>query len=119
MQEAKDRHIGACYKQSYLAYHIAACESFKELLDLLEKNEKLGNQPLTSFSRSEPKEFTYAVICMTIRQVRNGGQIQWIARAEGLRAKVAELVLSNNYGDVIPEDIRTDYLKTPENGGTN
>lgn len=32
-------------------------------------------------------------------RVRYGERIQFITRANGLRAKVAELVLANNYGD--------------------
>lgn len=95
----------ACYKQTYLSYHIAKCESYKELLDLIKKGEELGNTPITSFSRSEPKEYNYKDVCGSIKRVRGGGPINWVTRAEGLRAKVAELHLANNYGNEIPEDI--------------
>ena len=89
------------YKQSYASYHIERCGSFQELLDFLEKNER-NNGIIVSYSRNTPREHTYLGIVSKIRLVLAGDNIQWITRSEGLRAKVAELVLSHNYGEAIP-----------------
>jgi len=95
------------YKQSHMSYHIAECGSFKELLDLLKKSEHDGNGPIVSHSRTVEKEHSYDKICKGIKAVRRGLPINYITRAMGLRAKVAELVMANNYGDAIPEDLNT------------
>jgi hypothetical protein len=101
MEDRKNKTSGMCYKQSYAEHHIAKCGTFQELLEFLEKNERL-NGPIISFSRGYPIEHPYSMLINKIRAVKHGSFINWITRAEGLRAKVAELVLANNYDTDMP-----------------
>jgi hypothetical protein len=114
MQRAEDRHRGGCYKQSYASYKRANCESFEGLLDFLKKNEE-NNGPIISYSRVQSVEHTYQNICRGIKNVRAGGPINSITRSQGLRAKVAELVLANNYGSTIPDELLTFDEETAKN----
>ena len=104
MQRAEDRHRKGCYKQSYASYHVAKCESFQDLLDFLSKNEK-NNGPIISYTRPEGVEHTYDSLVSRIKMVIYGEKIQWITRAEGLRAKVAELALAQNYSEKMPNEL--------------
>lgn len=77
-----------------LTQEIIDCNSFKELKKVVEENA-----PFISHSRSTPVEWTAEIILTRINDVRNGAAINAMTRVNGLRAKVAELVLADNYGD--------------------
>jgi len=55
--------------------------------------------PFISYGKMTPKEWTEDQLLRNMELVRNGNPIQYVTRANGLRAKVAELILGKNYGD--------------------
>jgi len=89
------------YKQSYLSYHISKCGNFQELLDLLKQK---GIKP-------KGEEWSYKRLCFLILTVNEGAPINYITRENGLRAKVAELVLAKNYGLPLPEELIIKFNK--------
>ena len=87
------------YKTDYLTYHIGKCESFQELVDVLR------DQTIISYSRPISKEYSFEKLCRSIQGAAMSEQITFCTRAHGFRAKVAELLMSHNYGDPIPEEL--------------
>ena len=75
-----------------ITQHVINCDTYQELKEVIHKYA-----PFYSYSRSSPKEWTEKLLLNNIGKVRKGGPIQLITRVNGLRAKVAELILSNNY----------------------
>jgi hypothetical protein len=73
---------------------IINCESYKEL-----KAAVLSLAPFISYSRGIPKEWTAEMVLDGITAIKAGHPINRMTRANGLRAKVAELILANDYGD--------------------
>lgn len=95
--------IKDCYKQSYLSYKISQCGSFKDLVEVL----KGPNMPIVSYSRTKPIVYTASLILLGIKCVyHNQAFINTITRSEGLRAKVAELVMAKNYGEELPAELQ-------------
>jgi hypothetical protein len=89
------------YKQTILSHQIAAAEDFSTLLGAI---KEYG--PIISYSRPQPIEHSHLYCIRQIKRVLAGGPINLITRAEGLRAKVAELVLAKNYGDPLPKELQ-------------
>lgn len=56
--------------------------------------------PFVSYAKMTPKEWDADLLLRNMEAIRNRGEfINRITRANGLRAKVAELILGENYGD--------------------
>ena len=73
--------------------------SYKELVDIL---NEVGT--FISYSRPMPKEHNAERIIQGIGLIRQGWPINTVTRVCGIRSKVAELVISNNYGDPWEEE---------------
>lgn len=73
---------------------VIRAQSWIELKSIIKKYA-----PFISYSRTHPEEWSEERLLKNMDRVRYGERIQFITRANGLRAKVAELVLANNYGD--------------------
>jgi hypothetical protein len=86
------------YKQTFLSYHIAQAEDFEALLSVVEQHG-----PLISYSRPQPEEYNRNRCAIGIKRIMAGGPINMVTRAEGFRAKVAELILAKNYGEPLPK----------------
>jgi hypothetical protein len=83
------------YKVGYMTYHIAECKNFDELLKLLKENVLITSDG----------ELNYTDCCMQIAQAFATKVVQFCTRTDGFRAKVAELLMANNYGQDFPGDI--------------
>ena len=83
------------YKVSYMTYHVSECKNFDELLKLLKENI------LTTIDG----DLNYTDCCMQIAQAFGTQILQFCTRTDGFRAKVAELLMANNYGQDFPGDI--------------
>ena len=64
------------------------CKSWKELKDLIEVQA-----PFISYDREIPVEWTNGALSVNIEAVRTGYSVKEIPTVNGLRAKVAELML--------------------------
>ena len=84
------------YKVSYMTYHIAECKNFDELLELLKENVILI---------THDGDLNYNDCCLQIAQTFGTEKLQFCTRTDGFRAKVAELLMTNNYGQDFPGDI--------------
>ena len=73
--------------------------SYQELVKII---EEVGS--FVSYSRPYPVRWDAEKIIQGIKLVRKGWGINAITRVCGLRAKVAELVLSDNYGEPWEEE---------------
>jgi len=69
---------------------VHACKTFAELEAVIRKYE-----PFMSTSRPEPVYWYAAPLLARIQEVRNGGRLYLVTRANGLREKVMELVLKD------------------------
>jgi len=98
------------YKTDYLTYHIGRCESLQELVDLLR------DKVIVSHSRSMPKEHDFDKLCTSIRRAAVSKKINYCTRVGGFRTKVAELILSFNYSQPVPEELRLEVRE--KLGGT-
>jgi len=90
------------YKVDYLTYHIEKCGSFQELLDVLE-----GQELISHSSPGEPKRYDKAKAIRSIIGASQYGHLQYCTRAHGFRAKVAELLITHNYGDPFPDELKS------------
>ena len=77
-----------------LTQRVADCNSWMELKSLIK-----SQAPFISWAKITPKEWPQEKILTSMELVRSGAHINLITRANGLRAKVAELILGKNYGD--------------------
>ena len=77
-----------------LTQSVIECDSYKELVKVIR-----DNAPFISYSRNTPVEWTAERLIANIGAVRSGIPLNCITRANGLRSKVAELLLVDNYGD--------------------
>lgn len=83
--------------QDEITLKIVSANSYQELIDILNSLES----PVVSLSRGEDKPKIWGVdkIIRNVGHIRQGGSINLITRTHGLRSKIAEFILSNNYGD--------------------
>lgn len=81
------------------AEDIAGVGGFDELLIELKKGV------IVSGSQARLVDWNYKSNVDAIKKVRWGLPINCLTRACGLRAKVCELIISNNYGDDIPAEL--------------
>jgi hypothetical protein len=72
---------------------VLACTTMSDLRKVV---KELG--PFISYSRPDAKVWGAEKILLSIIAIRQGAAIEHMTRVNGLRAKVAELVLANNYG---------------------
>jgi hypothetical protein len=78
-----------------ITQQVIDCGSYKELCAVIRERA-----PFISYSRNTSIEWSADRIISNIKVVRNGGAfINGITRVNGLRSKVAELIMANNYGD--------------------
>ncbi len=89
------------FTETELTLKVIKCGSFQELLELMQKY-----QAVTSHSRTTPITWDYDKIVRGIRRIRQGYPINNMTRTCGLRAKVAELTMGNNYEDPIPDELQ-------------
>ncbi len=73
---------------------VLACESIADLRKVVKELA-----PFVSHSRPEAEPWGEFKILASIEAIRQGATINHMTRVNGLRAKVAELILANNYGD--------------------
>lgn len=83
--------------QEEITIKVINSNSYQELIDILNGLDT----PIVSLSRGEdnPKIWGVDKIIRNIGHIRQGGSINLITRTCGLRAKVAEFIMANNYGD--------------------
>ena len=72
---------------------VLACESMADLRKVV---KELG--PFISYSRPDAKAWGAEKILLSIIAIRQGATIIHMTRVNGLRAKVAELIMADNYG---------------------
>lgn len=73
---------------------VIRCNSWMEL-----KHYVRHFGPFISYSSGESKPWSAEQILANMEVIRHGGTLRLMTRANGLRAKVAELIMANNYGD--------------------
>lgn len=81
-------------KEVEQTFAVVKANSWMELKSVIKQHA-----PFISYSRHAPKEWSSEVILANMELVRRGHPINIITRANGLRAKVCELIMGENYGD--------------------
>lgn len=69
-------------------------QSWVELKEAINKHA-----PFISYSRSTPKEWSAETLIRNMELIRAGAPLNLVTRANGIRAKVAEFLYTDNYGD--------------------
>lgn len=87
-------------QENQVTLEVIECQSWMELKHTIKRHA-----PFTSNSRSTPVEWSEERLLRNMEIIRHEYKstqscyLNHMTRANGLRAKVAELVLANNYGD--------------------
>lgn len=79
---------------------IIQTQSYQELIQVLRDLEQ-EEITIVSLTRGadKPKLWSVDKIITRVNYIRNGSFINMVTRANGIRAKIAEFILADNYGD--------------------